>query len=335
MYKHTIRKKLTAGLLAVLLFFTGSASAISQTNSDSQSTEVTARELIADNHFEQGCILWEPKTGRHVEYGRIAGVAEASKPVWGLAQWSSREKLLLDSKRTLASGALRYANAAKSVTFGRLGTPEADLALAVNAGVEYDGRVRKRGEPWPHLLFEQRFENPPALSELTLAHFHIEARLTMSRRLDMPGYSPHLHAAQNQIFFTLQNCNRTSAGFGQLLWFGVPLYDDRQRIPRAYRAQDVGKDDASGMFIFTVAGEEFTAQSLHDNEWVTIDKELLPLMREGLATAWQAGFLKDSQSLADYRITSMNMGWEVPGNFDVEMQYRNLSLMVATSPSAD
>lgn len=334
MFKQTSRKW-TVALLAMWFFFSASASVNSQTNDDAQVNETTARELIADNRFGQGCILWEPKPGRHVEYGRIAGIAEPSEPVWGLAQWSSREKLSLDSPHTSASGALRYANAAKSITFGRPGTPEADLALAVNAGFEYDGHAREHGEPWPHLLFEQRFENPPALSELTQAHFHIEARLTMSRRLDLPGYSPNLHAAQNQIFFTLRNSNRASAGFGQLLWFGVPLYDDRVRIPRAHRAQDVGKDDASGMFIFTVGGEEFTTQSLHDQQWVTIDKELLPLMREGLATAWQAGFLQDSQSLADYRITSMNMGWEVPGAFDVEMQYRNLSLMIATTPNAN
>ncbi|MEZ6152670.1 MAG: hypothetical protein R3C09_21435 [Pirellulaceae bacterium] len=329
---HRQTRRLTTPLLAVWLSLIANGTTSSQTTIEPQSNGAVARELIADNHFEQGCILWEPKTGRHVEYGRIAGVSGTNEPVWGLAQWSSREKLLPDSQSTMASGALRYANAAKSVTFGRPGTAEADLSLAVNAGVEYGDRVRQRGEPWPHLLVEQRFVNPPVLSELTQAHLHIEARLTASRRLDLPGYSPQHHAAQNLLFFTLKNCNRASAGYGQLLWFGVPLYDDRVRIPNAHRAQDVGKDDASGMFIFTVAGKEFTSQSLHDMQWVTIDKELLPFMREGLTTAWQAGFLQDSQDLADYRITSMNLGWEVPGVFDVEMQYRNLSLMVSTTP---
>lgn len=330
MYKHAFRR-VTASLLSLMLCAIAVDTAYSQTTVDTQTSEANTRELIGDKHFESGCILWEPKPGRHVEYGRIAGVSDARDPVWGLAQWSSREKLLVDSQRTLPSGAVRYANAAKSVTFGRSGTAEADLALAVNGEFEYVGHVRKPGEPWPHLLVEQSFEDPPALSELTQVQFHIEARLVSSRRADLPGYSPDLHAAQNQVFFTLTNSNQASAGYGQLLWFGVPLYDDRARMPQAYHAKDVGKDDASGMFIFTVASEEFTTQSLHDKEWVTIDKDLLPFMREGLETAWQAGFLKDSQSLADYRITSMNLGWEVPGVFDVELQYRNLSLMT-TSP---
>ena len=146
----------------------------------------------------------------------------------------------------------------------------------------------------------------------------------------MPGYTPLLHAAQFQIFFSVQNLNLKSAGYGQYLWFGVPLYDDRERIPKAYQAKDAGKEDATGMFIYTVAGREFTTRSLHDREWVTIDKDLLPLMRDGLKAAWQSGFLKDSQSLADYRITGMNLGWEVPGIVDVEMQLRDLSLKVTT-----
>ena len=49
-------------------------------------------------------------------------------------------------------------------------------------------------------------------------------------------------------------------------------------------------------------------------------------MLDGLGTAWGRGFLKDSRDLADYRIGGMNMGWEVPGLFDVEVQVRNLSM---------
>lgn len=290
------------------------------------------RELIRDPHFARGCILYQPKTGQHVEYGVIAGVAKGGKPAWGLAQWSSREKLPSDSPQTLLSGALSYTNAAKAVTFGPSGTADADITLGVNGGNEYGGRVRTNGEPWVHLLVEQQFENPPALAALSRANFHIAARLKKFRRWDMPGYSPQLHAATLQVFFTLQNQNRNSAGYGRYLWFGVPIYDDRHRLPESYQAQDAGKADATGMFIYTVAGAEFTAQSLHDPEWVTIDKDLLPFMRESLKTAWQRGFLTDSQSLADYHITGMNLGWEVTGIFDVATQLRDLSLSVIEQP---
>lgn len=296
--------------------------------------EAPSRELIGDPHFQLGCLLWEPQPGRHVEYGRLPGMGGENQPVWGLAQWSSREKLVSGPPRVLTRGGWRFENAAKAVTFGRPGTSDADVALAVFGGVEYGDRPRKQGEPWVHLLLEQGFEDPPALSELTRAHFHIEACKKAFRRHEMSGYSPGLHAAQNQVFFTLANTNRSSAGYGKLLWFGVPVFDDRERIPRSHQAQDTATGDDAGMFIYTVPGSEMTAQSLHDEGWVTLDRDLLPDMIRGLNAAWRAGFLTESRSLADYRVTGMNMGWEVPGIFDVEIQYRHLSLKVATRPKA-
>jgi hypothetical protein len=80
------------------------------------------------------------------------------------------------------------------------------------------------------------------------------------------------------------------------------------------------------MFIYTPAGDVFSPKSTHDQKWITIDTDLLPLMREGLEAAWRDNFLKESQALADYRIAAMNIGWEVPGTFDVDLASRRLSL---------
>ena len=106
---------------------------------------------------------------------------------------------------------------------------------------------------------------------------------------------------------------------------GIPLYDDRSRFPKEHKAQDFG---GTAMFIFTPGGEVFADRSAHDRDWITIDKDLRPLFVESLETAWQRGFLRESRDLADYRITGMNLGWEVPGLFDVAVQVRDLSLEV-------
>ena len=67
---HRQTRRLTTPLLAVWLSLIANGTTSSQTTIEPQSNGAVARELIADNHFEQGCILWEPKTGRHVEYHR-------------------------------------------------------------------------------------------------------------------------------------------------------------------------------------------------------------------------------------------------------------------------
>ena len=40
--------------------------------------------------------------------------------------------------------------------------------------------------------------------------------------------------------------------------------------------------------VYLVDGRELTTRSLHDKEWVTMDKDLLPLMREGMKAAWKS-----------------------------------------------
>jgi hypothetical protein len=289
------------------------------------SDPVTIREVIEDNRFSRGFDLSETKPGRHVRYGLLKGFSTAAPPSWRLLQWSSRFPLEPVNQTNTAHGGLLCSNAAKAVIVGVEKSAERDLILAANTRVEYGPRARKLGDPWVHLLVEQDFEPPVPLHKLSAAKLHVEARLSRARNLHEGDYSPGVHAAQFQIFFTVQNRNRQSAGHGDLVWFGVPIYDNRDRFPKEFKAQDFG---GTAKFIYTPRGETYTTNSAHDGEWITIDKDLLPLMREALETAWARGFLTGSKDISDYYIGAMNMGWELPGTFDVEMQVRNLSLKV-------
>ena len=281
------------------------------------------RELIRDPDFRRGFTVLQPEPGKRVGYGIVRGRETTAEPVWDLAQWSSKHPLAIAAAEKLADGSLRFSNVAKTVTLGAAGSERGDLGMAVKASAEYGAIARKSGEPWVHLLVEQDIANPPSLADLSAARLHLEARLVASEKRPMPGYSPGLHAAQFQIFFSVQNLNRQSPGFGKYLWFGIPIYDDRHRVVPMYKARDTG---GTNMFIYTPAGDVFSPKSTHDRAWITIDTDLLPLMREGLDNAWRDDFLKESKSLADYRIASMNIGWEVPGTFDVDLAIRRLSL---------
>lgn len=287
-----------------------------------------SRELIRDPRFQRGFHLLAPKPGQREVTGALSGAGSDAPPIWDLAQWSSRFPLTPAAPGTPAPGARRWANDAKAVTVGAPESALADLALAVNGSVEYGTRARKSDEPWVHLLVEQSFAGPPSLAGLKSARLRLEARLLRADFHRTPDYSPGLHAAQFQLFLTVQNRNRESAGYGKYLWFGVPLYDDRSRIPPAHKAKDTA---GSSMFIYTPAGEVFTQHSAHDRQWIRVDKELRPLLVEALESAWERGFLRESRDLGDYRVTGMNLGWEVPGIFDVEMQTRGLSLQTRLS----
>ena len=290
-------------------------------------SEGPGRELIQDPSFRRGLNACRPAPGRHDRYGVLEGF-EALPPAWDLVQWSSREAIPIAPNRTDAE-VRTWSNRYKSVQLGAgSGSGTAgELVLAVNGWEEYGERARRDGEPWVHLLVEQFFENPPALSELTGARFRISVRLLHSRLRRTADYSTGRHAAQFQVFLTLQNRNPGSTGHGKFLWFGIPLYDDRHRVPPAHKTQDTA---GSGMFIYTPSGDSYAETSAHDGSWLQVDREILPMLREALETAWKQGFLVESRKADDYRITGINLGWEVPGILDVSMAVKGLGLRATT-----
>lgn len=281
------------------------------------------RELIQDKQFQRGFILSKTEPGKEIHYGELKGVVRDTVPVWGMYQWSSRFPLDTSKPAEESDGLLVFSNSAKSVGVGSSEEKKGVLSLAANTREEYGSRARIVSDPWVHLLVHQTFDAAEALSQLSAVKVRVDARLLRSRNLHTNDYSPDVHAAQFQIFLTLANQNRQSAGYGDYLWFGVPIYDSRDRFPKAFKEQDFG---GTAKYIFTMDGKTFTESSAHDGEWIVIEKDVLPLMHEALESAWTRGFLKDSKNIADYRISYIVMGWELPGTFDVEMQVKNLSI---------
>ena len=55
----------------------------------------------------------------------------------------------------MPSGMLKTENEAKIVVFGQGSRRDSDLILGVDSRLEYPNGMRKKGQPWPHLLVEQ------------------------------------------------------------------------------------------------------------------------------------------------------------------------------------
>lgn len=292
-------------------------------SADDQST-VNPVNLIRDPGFRAGFNLLSPEPGRRAVLTRLAGpMTDGGDPWWDLAQWSSRFPEVHGPEVT-PSGGIRYANEGKEIIVSPPGAPEADLILAVDAGPEYPKGARTASEPWVHLLVEQRFARPAPVAHLRALNLTLECKLLRSIILDPEHYDPAIHAAQFTLYLTVQNKNRSSPGYGDFYWFGVPIYDNRYTVIPRYEARDFA---GSGKFIFVPAADNFTVRPSTGNEWITIAKDLLPLIKDGLKAAWSKGYLADSHDISDYYITSVNLGWEVPGPFRVSMQVRNLALL--------
>ena len=258
--------------------------------------------LVEDARFARGLRVLEATPGVRRPAGSIQPPGASGGPVWSAAQWYSRYNLAAARSERMPSGSTRFFDGAKAVTFGAPGSVEEDIILALNGHTEYGERAPEKGQPWPHLLVEEELTAHPRLSGLRSVPFGIEYRLLKSDAFHLPGWDEHRHTAQFVLYLTIQNGNRESAGFGDYLWFGVPMYDARYRLPMRHTAPDRGTalKRGTGKFIFNPAGEAYASKPAKDGDWVSIDRDLLPLMRESVEAAWSAGYLPGSHKTEDY-----------------------------------
>lgn len=290
-----------------------------------------AEPLFADTQFRRGFLLSYPDSsqGRAVE--KVLDFGDGNNvPVWRLCQWATKRSLASARCVRGTDGSFSYENEAKRVVVCPADSPSRGLILEIRGSAEYGTRARQSGQSWPHLLVEQDAVRLRALDELDEIRLRIRVRLLHSKNV-MPAsaYNPGLHAAQFQMFFIVKNIRPGPADRGSYYWFGVPFYDSRHDIPPAYMAADAGKKDATGKFIYTVAGTALGEASLQTGQWVALNADLLPHIVKGLQEAAKRGYLKSSDP-HDYAVANMNLGWEIPGTFDAAVQIQDLEILMVS-----
>ncbi len=283
--------------------------------------------LFADWQFRQGFLLSYPSSSKGRAVEAVLSLGDPNNaPAWRLCQWATKYSLAGVPCTHGPAGDLSYENEGKKVVVGGPDSPDRDLILDVRGGVEYGVKARRAGQGWPHLLIEQDAVVIRPLDELDAVHFTVSLRLLhCTNRIPLDQYDPGLHAAQFQMFFIVKNIDPNSPDYRDFFWFGVPFFDNRHDIPPAYMAKDGGKSDATGKFIYTVAGQRVGVTPLKTGQWLALDVDLLPLIRTGLQEAVNRKYLTDADP-HHYAVANMNLGWEIPGAFDAAIQLRNLRI---------
>jgi len=283
-------------------------------------------EIITDTNYENGIGL-QGSHSNNIEITRVlypfGEREEKHKYVWKLAQWGSRFDLK-EAKRGKGNDGITYSNPGKSIAFKAV-DGSIQVTMKMFGSKEYSA-PRKFGEDWPHILLEQEFSNPQSVSDIQNLIFNLDFRLLFSENMMTPeSYNPEIHTTQFTIYLTIQNKNKDSKGYGDFIWFGLPLYDYRYDTIDEYSAADIGKEDASNKFIFSTSSKNLFVDIPKDGNWIKISKDIIGIIHNAFITAKQRGFLKESD-YKDMYITTTNMGWETPGTFDCAIQYKNLKL---------
>jgi len=286
-------------------------------------------ELIADASFARGLRV-KDRDGKEV---LIRWGDDTNAPVWRTAQHFSKSCIADVAHQAFRPGGFTFRDDYALLDIHPV-ERDADVIAGLNAFREYGGEYRAKGDPWPHLYLSQPVGSPgghldgrcPSIAEMERLDFSIGVRLLHDRRNIREGHKPTVHAAQFVFFLTIQNLTRKSPGFGDYYHFGVLLYDDRKPVTTLHAMHDGGstKKPATEKLIYDVGTKPFTDKVVVSGQWVDIGGDLLPHITAGLGEAWRRGYLPASTNLADYRVGSVVMGWEIPGLNDAAMAFKGL-----------
>ena len=278
--------------------------------------EENTRELLADVKFEQGFVL----TGAtHGAPQRVETFGQKDEtPVWRMPQWNS--KGLLDRVQ-IDDNTVSLTDDYKSVTLDR---KDGAINLTVHASKEYATPRTSPSQPWVHLLLEQSpFKQPVRVADTAAIWVEVEFELTENTAHG--PQNPSLHAAQLSWFLYLKNTNQQSKGFRDFLWFGVSMFDSRYDFVPDYAAQDFAMPN--GSFIYTLGSKRYFDIPVEIGKRRKIRHNILNDISEALETAHKRGFMTNT-TIDDVVLDGTNIGWEVPGVYDVGVTLYKLSVTV-------
>ncbi len=267
------------------------------------------------------------------EQKTIAFGTSVGNPSWTFAQWHSRYDLRSyeSLKYTKKGTALEVSSYGANGSDGnyipakvlKVDTANPSIYMELNAELEFD-KPKEDGEGWPHTLLSQDFSGDLVhVSAQKEIKAHMEYNVTkfvdrMNGQADAAK-----HCAQLVWYVTLQNRNPESDGFGQYIWFGFNLWDNRHSggVCPEYAAQDLGKEDATKAFIYQPASTVFFENKRMPivGEQTKIEFDFLPTAKQVFELAKSRGYLPQT-AWEDIYIGSMNFGWEVTGIYNVGVQ---------------
>lgn len=112
-------------------------------------------DLLTDTDFKFG-LKGRDREKRPFE---IRWSARAERPVWLVAQHHSQSNVADQAWQTIRPGGFIFKDERQWLSVHPEGE-DADFILGVNARSEFNGKLRGKGDAWPHLYLTQRISPP-------------------------------------------------------------------------------------------------------------------------------------------------------------------------------
>lgn len=292
-------------------------------------------QLITDPAFEHGCNLLDVKLhpdGNHKIGEFFHDENDAERPSWNLAQWSSRNNIL-GVEPTDVDGMTAYINDCK--LFGQYLDEDGNrvMRLQSDGTAEWLHPVRSTVNhlSWPHTLLEtfiKNYQERACMGKIKKKIFSMDLRINYVKSLGMD--SPDM-TAQFNICLMFQNRTEGHKDYGRMFWFGIPCYD--YRFPDKKFTDEIVPflDRGTGCYIVGPAEPEIFTKNWTGNpaknfgRWLHLEIDTKPYLEKALKAVQSKDDML-STSMNDLFFVGFNIGWEIPGAYDVSADVKNISV---------
>lgn len=291
-----------------------------------------AIELLEDPTFSTGFQLLgispvvDGRTiQRHLDYNGEA--LPSTRNVWYMAQWWTPHDVT-DATYAKVSGVHTYTTESRTLHINP--SDHGYLRIDLKASKEYS-EPRQSGQPWTHALIEQDFNESVGMQALSALILKLEVTVNSVENLTGSAYDPSKHAAQLLWYLTLRNVVPEDADpnevgtRGDFLWFGIPIYDNRSDFIAQSAHLDQGGPGTTNKLIYSMSSRNYFDEKIQMGKTYQIEIDVLPYLQEAFLYAIQNNALVNAQ-YENMQIGYMNLGWELPGTFDVSSTFRNISI---------
>lgn len=297
--------------------------------------------LLKDPFYKQGFGLrglGGNQGGRDVEF--IADFGQDKPYQWTVGQWMASYRLGDPEVSTTTETAPGVFDLKCPTNRLVVDTNRKVLLFDCTTSLNYK-HPRKKEEGWHHLLIETNFTDVHHPD--TFTHLLDLKSLTISGKVQLQKFEDHLgdafddevHAAQFLLYLTIHNANTQSKGFGEMIWFGVNFMDNRHEWSEYSADFDIGTQCLmvgignrpvypDGKSFFDANGNVIAGE---DTPEYTFSIEASSMIKKAYETARAEGYFTNT-SIEDLYVTGMNLGWELPGTYDVAMQLRDFDISV-------
>ena len=261
----------------------------------------------------------------------------SASPWWVGAQNFSRFEIIGTSPTNLGDGLFGYRNEGKLLGVYTDTDGSTAMRMEVYADTEFvQGEERIN---WPHLLigaeFNQTVKTKIANYDSLVYSMGVKIN-SCENMMSAEEYDDSKHCAQTTAYFTLQNLDRDSKGYGEFIWFGIPIFDNRSDFPGSMCIIDGDPNadsdrGATGAVIYVIGGEDMLEEiyggvNPKDGKWATASIDILPYAKAALQMAHTKGLMTNTK-WEQLCVGSFNLGWEVTGVFRCSMDVKNISLI--------